>query len=106
SLPDGTLWPEEVVEVKPLGTDSGQIVWTWKLWDHLVQDFDSTKLNYGVVADHPELLDINYLKGNIQAGNAGRDWLHANAVDYNAQLDQIMISSRVMCEVYIIDHST
>jgi len=75
-------------------------VWEWHVWDHLVQDFDSTKDNYGVVADHPELMNVNW------ARDAGPDWLHANAVAYNAELDQIVISFRAIDEIWIIDHST
>ena len=33
------------------------------------------------------------------------DWTHFNAVDYNAELDQIAISSRRFDEIWIIDHS-
>ncbi len=35
-----------------------------------------------------------------------KDWLHCNSIDYNAQTDEIVISSRVLSEFYIIDHST
>ena len=32
--------------------------------------------------------------------------MHINAIDYNEDLDQIILSSRFMDEIYIIDHST
>ena len=96
------LWSERIVELKPIGTDSAEIVWEWKLFDHLIQDFDNTKLNYGVVADHPELVDINYFPGAQDTP----DWIHLNSLDYNEELDQILLSSHRMCEVWIIDHST
>jgi hypothetical protein len=54
------LWPDHVVEIKPQGKSGGEIVWEWHVWDHLVQDFDESKENYGVVAEHPELIDINF----------------------------------------------
>jgi hypothetical protein len=96
------LWPDAIIEVKPTGPDSGEIVWEWRSWDHLVQDFDPGKANFGVVADHPELIDLNYLG----LSNGVADWHHANAVDYNPELDQIMLSVLAFCEVWIIDHST
>jgi hypothetical protein len=100
-IPDGVVWPEEIVELKPVLPNSFEIVWKWNLWDHLVQDYDPTKNNYGVVGDHPELVDINY----VNAGGA-KDWIHANAIDYNPELDQIIICSLVFDEFWIIDHST
>lgn len=54
------LWPDCILEVRPQGDSGGQIVWEWHVWDHLVQEYDKTKPNYGVVADHPELIDLNY----------------------------------------------
>ncbi len=99
-LQEPQLWPEQIVEVQPTGLTTGDIVWEWHLWDHVIQDFDSTKDNYGVVEDHPELVDINY------APNPVADWIHANAIDYNAEYDQIVMSSRVFSEIWIIDHST
>ena len=99
------VWPDHIIEVKPVGTNGAEIVWKWHAWDHLVQDYDETKDNYGVVGDHPELLDVNYIGGTGNA--AGRaDWMHCNGIDYNSVLDQIALSCRSMNEVYIIDHST
>lgn len=100
----GNLWPEQIVEVEPVGSNGGVIVWEWHLWDHLVQDFDSQKDNYGEVAMHPELMDINF-KGSINSF-AQADWIHANAIDYNPQRDEIVLSSRHLSEFWVIDHST
>lgn len=57
------LWPDCIIEVEPEGATSGRIVWEWHVWDHLVQEFDKDKPNYGVVADHPELVDLNFRQG-------------------------------------------
>lgn len=92
--------PTYLAEVEPVGLTSGNVVWEWRAWDHLVQDADPTKDNFGVVADHPELIDLNF--GDV----AGGTWLHVNAIDYNEELDQIVFCSRATSEVYVIDHST
>lgn len=55
-----TFKPDHIIEVKPTGPTSGDIVWEWHVWDHLIQDYDYSKANYGVIADHPELVDINF----------------------------------------------
>jgi len=94
------LMPDHIIEVKPTGPTSGDIVWEWHVWDHLIQDYDSSKANYGVVADHPELVDINYVTSSQQ------DLMHTNSIDYNAQFDQIVISVRYYSEIWVIDHST
>lgn len=99
-LTENELWPERIIELQPVGTDSATIVWEWRMWDHLIQDFDNTKANYGVVADHPELFNLNYAMNGIA------DWAHANSIDYNPQLDQIAISLNFFDEFVIIDHST
>lgn len=103
ALLDTSLWSEKLVELQPLGTDSAAIVWEWHVWDHLVQDFDSTKPNYGTVSQHPELIDLNY---SATANTTNSDWLHINAIAYNADLDQIMISIHNFDELWVIDHST
>jgi hypothetical protein len=95
------VWPDHIVEIQPSGTTGGTIVWQWHAWDHLVQHYDSSKSNYGVVADHPELLDIN-MDSNFSSG----DWMHLNGISYNPDLDQIVVSSHQLNEVYVIDHST
>jgi len=91
------IWPDEVVEWDPEG-DS--VCWQWHFWDHLIQDVDPQKPNYGVVKEHPELLDINL--GSVQGG----DWMHCNTVDYNEVRDEIVLTSHNLHELYVIDHST
>lgn len=96
-----SVWMDHIMEYDPV---ANEVVWEWRSWDHLIQDFDPTKLNYGVVADHPERIDINY---NEESGPGGTvDWMHSNGIDYNAALDQIIVSVRNYSEVWIIDHST
>lgn len=95
-------WFERIIEVEPIGSDEINIVWEWNVLDHLVQDQDSLKPNYGSVADSPGKLDANFPYRNTN--NA--DWLHFNSIDYNPDLDQILISARNTSEIYIIDHST
>ena len=94
------LWPDTIVEAQPTGPTTGAVVWEWHAWDHLIQDADATKANYGPVAGHPELIDLNFFVGS----NA--DWNHLNSVDYNAAFDQILLSSHAFSEIWVIDHST
>ncbi|MBL6869781.1 MAG: aryl-sulfate sulfotransferase, partial [Flavobacteriales bacterium] len=100
-------WPTHFVEIAQNGS-GGQIVWEWHIWDHLIQDHDSSKDNFGVISNHPELIDINMISatGGGPPGMNSGDWFHINGIDYNADLDQIAFSSRHASEVYIIDHST
>jgi hypothetical protein len=99
-LPDHDLWPDFVVEYSPT---QRRVVWEWHVWDHLVQDHDPAKPNYGVVAEHPEKIDLNWV---LPSNNGDEDWNHLNAVTYNAARDEVMVSSRSFSEVWIIDHST
>lgn len=100
-LAEGALWPDHLLEVKPVGPSDGQIVWEWHVWDHLIQDFDPAKANYGAVAERPERIDVNYAQGR-----GGADWNHANSVAYNASLDQILLSVHNFNEIWVIDHGT
>ena len=98
----GPFWYAGVIEIDPY---TAEIVWEWSARHHIVQDFDAGKSNYGAVADHPELLDINLTRLD-QDGTVSADWTHVNAMDYNAALDQILLSSNYHSEIWIIDHST
>jgi len=102
----GFMWSERIIEVEPIGSNDFNIVWEWRIKDHYIQDFDSTKLSFGVIADHPELFNINLPELNSNDSHPSRDWNHFNAIDYNESLDQILISVRNSDEIWIIDHST
>lgn len=93
------VWSEKIEEWEPVGSNSVNVVWAWHLWDHLVQNVDTAKLNYKTsIVDHPELMNINY--------SFKKDWVHMNGIDYNPVLDQIVVSSHNLNEWWVIDHST
>lgn len=125
--PQGGLWPTKIIEIKPLPPRDGDIVWEWHIWDHLVQDRNPELTNYGIPADHPELLDINAsarpikpmdsdtlllrkrqkrIHRNQTEDSRWSDVYHVNAVFYNEKLDQIAFNSPNLGEFFIIDHST
>ena len=101
------LLPDIIIEIDP-STD--EWVWQWDAWDHLAQDFDPELPNYGVIAEHPQRIDINYqsyfLKGRPSRNSKGSgDWMHSNSVNYNSELDQVVLNSKSFDEFWIIDHS-
>jgi hypothetical protein len=125
-IPRSGPWMEKIIEIEPQGTRGGKIVWEWRIEDHLIQDYDEAKANYGNVSEHPELFNFNLgdsiparitqdsldiLKAmgrggrNLTLDNPHSDIFHINAINYNAELDQIAFSSPELSEVFIIDHS-
>ena len=106
--PLNQMWSEAILEIAPIYPDSFEVVWAWYLWDHLIQDADSSLPNYGQISLHPERMDINYgTVGAVNApGGSNADWLHFNSLDYDSTRDLILISSRNSNEIFIIDHST
>ena len=102
-LEAGVLWSDKLIELEPDGNGGANIIWEWRAWDHLVQDFDSTKLNFGVIADHQNRIDVNYGSTSSQPA----DWLHMNAIDYYPFYDsagQITLSIPTFNEVWTIWH--
>jgi hypothetical protein len=101
-------------------------VWEWHLRDHLIQELNPKGENYGVVADHPEKIDINgdhrpqrfsdevverlraigYVSSDATPDDLRADLVHTNAVDFNPELDQIVLSAHRFGEVWVIDHGT
>ncbi len=132
TVADGHLLTDGVVEIKPTGKTTGEVVWEWRVWDHLVQDFDKAKPHHGQVSAHSELIDLNYhvsdgnplpvqgpdldklrslgyvggSPGSTNGATNTGDWTHLNTVTYNSELDQIALTSLGFREIWIIDHST
>ena len=105
-----TMRGTRIIEARPTGPTSAEIVWKWSIFDHLIQDFAPDKPNYGVVSERPERIDINYALAEASCEREGNrsayiDWTHANALDYNAELDQIIVTVRYFSEIWIIDRS-
>jgi hypothetical protein len=91
SLPEGpVIYSDTLVEMDP---QSGAVTWTWRIWDHLVP-------RGARVADYPGRFDPNL------AASPSADWTHVNSVAYNADLDEVLVSSRNLSEIWIIDHGT
>ena len=100
NLTGAGMWSEVVWEIAPNDDGDGEIVWEWAVWDHLIQDFDSTKANYGVIADNIDKIDINF--GSEL--NAAADWLHINAIDFDEFSQHIMLSVPTFNEIWVVDY--
>jgi hypothetical protein len=90
---------DRIVEIKPVGNNAASIVWEWNSKDHLIQDYDSNKLNYGIVNQNPGKLNLNYSIGDA-------NHTHINGISYDAEHDLIIVSSHRFNEIWILDHST
>ncbi len=120
------LWPEKVIEIQPTRPEGGVIVWEWRVWNHLVQNVDEKLPHFGDPASLLHRIDINgdgepqevdpekleqlkalgYVSEDTDAEDLNSDLLHMNAVAYNADLDQIALSTPSFSEIWILDHST
>jgi hypothetical protein len=96
SIVEDRLIIDKVIEIQPVGSGQANIIWEWSLWDHLVQNFDASKLNFGAVSNG-NLFDINL-------STEGINYTHVNGLNYIPSLNQIVLNSRVLNEFLIIDH--
>jgi hypothetical protein len=91
------VYPETIIEINP---ETDEIIWQWHAWDHLIQDHDATKENFGVLAQNPQLINLNYVQ------NTNGNIMHANGISYDKTNDLIYLSVNFFSEVWVIDHST
>ena len=125
-LPEKGLWPDMILEIEPTRPAGGRVVWEWHMWDHLIQDHDKKAANYGDPASQPWRININgdgklqeidpaelerlkalgYVPDDADAKDLNSDLLHTNAIAYNPELDQIVVSTPRFNEIWVIDHGT
>ncbi len=74
-----TIWSEVIVEIEKTGSEGGNIIWSWDVFDHLGE------------------LGLDPSAANSE------DWLHLNSIDYNQASNQILVSSRSMDQLWIIN---
>jgi hypothetical protein len=104
-IPPRGVWPDMLIEFEPIRPSGARIVWEWHMWDHLIQNVDRQQGNFGEPKNHPERIDIN---GDSRGNALAPSWdlFHTNAVAYNADFDQLLLSVPTFNEVWVIDHST
>lgn len=151
-LPDDELWDNLVIELCPpyesldVSLDNAPRsttnasreglrateTWRWSQFDHLVQDTDPTKKNYGRVGERLDRFDLNYAPAGGKArsrnsippdqvspsglalfdphwkiGKTGeKDWLHANSIAYDEERAYVLVSYCVPSEVIIISRAS
>ena len=95
AAPYSDVTVDAIVEVDAAGT----VVWEWCFFDHGCQDFDAGKPNY--------VASVSNAPGRINLNLPGRpltnDWLHCVSLDYNTNLDQVVITAEGG-EFYVIGH--
>jgi hypothetical protein len=100
-----TAWGDKIVELKPTGLNTAEVVWEWNGSDHTCAS--------GTGTDKPELLDKG--KGGAgmgkeaaisSSGTRDFDRMHTNNVSFNRTLKQLVLSVKGYNEMMVIDHST
>ncbi|PCJ27477.1 MAG: hypothetical protein COA96_02975 [SAR86 cluster bacterium] len=75
----GNIWAEVIVEIEKTGSDQGEVVWRWDIFDHLDE------------------LGLNSDSATTE------DWIHLNSIDYNHASNQILVSSRSHDQIWLIN---
>lgn len=94
-----TLFFDTIIEVDPA---NNEIVWQWRMLDHSVQDYDASLSNFGIPANNPHLIDLNYSHNRIDV----QDRSHINGISYHPDLNQVMLSAHFQSEIWIIDRES
>lgn len=54
------LWPDVVLELRPIPPDDAEIVWEWRAWDRVIQDRDPSLAAYASIPEQPGRIDVNF----------------------------------------------
>ena len=94
--------------------DKGEnIIWEWNFLEHTIQDVNPDWPNYvgkgKTIADYPGRTDVNWLTDQNRMGRTpvhglSYDWQHVNSIDYNEELDHVVINAKHFSEFYVVDH--
>ncbi|ONI39302.1 hypothetical protein AN639_06390 [Candidatus Epulonipiscium fishelsonii] len=94
---------ERLIEIKPnLEDGTADIVWEWNALDRVVQNIHSDLDNYGDITDKSKINAYYYSNNIFYTGQ----FFHLNSIDYNAEFDQLIVSSGMYNELWVIDHNT
>ena len=78
--------------------------------DYLAEAESVPQFWVSAVEDVNRYLDERVHRGQVRTvgttAGGKADWNHINSIDYNPELDQIVVSSRTFGEIWVIDHST
>ncbi len=118
-----SLWYTRIIEIEPVYPEGGRIVWQWDSWDHIIQDADRNKPNFGRIARSPEKININYYRLPARSSNGGEneeilqrrrteglgigrmDWMHANSIDYDEKTGYVLLSVHGFDEIWVVDRN-
>jgi hypothetical protein len=125
-IPAPGHWVDYVLEIEPVRPRGANVVWEWRVWDHLVQHHDPAAPDFAEPAARPGRIDVNgdagapaidaetleqlkalgYVPPEATPQDVRADFLHVNAVAYHPRLDQIALSAPTFGEIWIVDHAT
>jgi len=92
------IYPDAIIEMNPI---TQEVVWEWHVTDHVVQDQDNGKENYGVIGSNPNKININYNDDQTDG-----DITHINGITLDETNDLLYMTVNFYSEVWVIDHST
>lgn len=76
-----------------------EVVWRWNVWDHITEDVNDPKKIHIGYDDPAGGICSHFLQGGWTFGRF-------NALSYNADRQEIIVSASLFNEIWVIDHNT